>query len=117
MEDQPQPDIGVLRTPLAGPAPQAANVTPRRIVAGGDEQSSSEEDLFFTPQRADRASSSPDFHGFAAPAEFQRESTRAEKAAFQQVTGRITRHRAAKEDINVPTHKRCAQPEQDSKKK
>ena len=55
--------------------------------------------------------------GFADPAEFQRESTAAEKAAFNQVTGRVTRHRAAKEDINVPTHQRCAQAGQSSKQK
>ena len=104
--------------PLPGtPARVAVPRTPARMVAGGDEQSSSEEELFFTPQRADRATSSPDFHGFPAPAEFQQESTRAEKEAFHQVTGRVTRQRAAKEDINVPTHQRCAEHGQSSKKK
>ena len=103
--------------PQPGPAPHPEPTSPTRYIAGGDELSSSEEDLFFPPQRADGADSSPDFHGFAAPAEFQRESTAAEKAAFDQVTGRVTRHRAAKEDINVPTHQRCAPPGQSSKKK
>ena len=124
-EDEAQQDWAQLPAPhgpstdpLPGTSARAAAPrTPPRIVAGGDEQSSSEEELFFTPQRADRASSSPDFHGFPAPAEFQRESTRAEKEAFDQVTGRVTRQRAAKEDINVPTHQRCAGHGQSSKKK
>ena len=110
----PWPPPGGL-LPESQPATPAR--TPARIVAGRDEQTSLEDELFFTPQRADRASSSPDFHGFAAPVEFERESTRAEKEAFHQVTGRVTRHKAAKEDINVPTHQRCAQPGQSSKKK
>ena len=116
-EDDGADQVAAPASPQPGPAPNQQHQTPTRYVAGGDEQSSSEDELFFTPRRADRADSSPDFHGFADPAEFQRESTAAEKSAFNQVTGRVTRHRAAKEDINVPTHQRCAQTGQSSKKK
>ena len=107
-EDDIPDQVAAPASPQPGPAPNQQHQTPTRYVAGGDEQSSSDEELFFTPRRAERADSSPDFHGFADPAEFQRESTAAEKAAFNQVTGRVTRHRAAREDINVPTHQRCA---------
>ena len=84
-EDDNADQVAAPASPQPGPAPNQQHRTPTRYVAGGDEQSSSDEELFFTPRRADRADSSPDFHGIADPAEFQRESTAAEKTAFNRL--------------------------------
>jgi len=77
--------------------------TPDRRRRTLDESSdSSDMDVFMTPQADRRYSPEPAHSG-----EFYKESSAADRTAFMKVTGRVTRHRAAAEDIEVPTHQQC----------